>query len=198
VWLDATFHKVRELGRVVSVATVVAVGVDRDGQRHVLGCDTGPSEDHVFWTRFLRHLVKRGVKGVRLVVSDSHEGLKGAIVKVFAEASWQRCRVHFMRNLLAYMHFPREHWRQLHLTNTLERINKELKRRTSVVQIFPNRDSLVRMVATHYRSRTTSGRSRIAATSASSRCAGSTANPREVRRQGNYSQRSPRQLRWRW
>ena len=101
MWLDATFHKVRELGRVVSVATVVAVGVDLDGQRHVLGCDTGPSENHVFWTRFLRDLVKRGLKGVRLVISDSHEGLKGAIAKVFPEASWQRCRVHFMRNLLS-------------------------------------------------------------------------------------------------
>jgi transposase-like protein len=101
VWLDATYHKVRELGRVVSVATVVAVGVDQEGQRHVLGCDTGPSEDHVFWTRFLRELVKRGLKGVRLVISDSHEGLKGAIAKVFPEASWQRCRVHFMRNILS-------------------------------------------------------------------------------------------------
>ena len=104
VWLDATFHKVRELGRVVSVATVVAVAVSSDGQRHVLGCDTGPSEDHVFWTRFLRDLVKRGLKGVRLVISDAHEGLKGAIAKVFPEAAWQRCRVHFMRNLLSTVH----------------------------------------------------------------------------------------------
>lgn len=94
MWLDATFHKVRELGRVVSVATVVAVGVTEDGQRHVLGCDTGPSEDHVFWTRFLRALVKRGLRGVRLVVSDSHEGLKAAVAKVFPEASWQRSSVH--------------------------------------------------------------------------------------------------------
>lgn len=101
MWLDATFHKVRELGRVVSVATVVAVGVDCDGHRHVLGCDTGPSEDHVFWTCFLRDLVKRGLKGVRLVISDSHEGLKQAIAKVLSEASWQRCRVHLMRNLLS-------------------------------------------------------------------------------------------------
>lgn len=104
VWLDATFHKVRELGRVVSVATVVAVAVSDDGQRHVVGCDTGPSEDHVFWTRFLRDLVKRGLKGVALVISDSHEGLKGAIAKVFPEVSWQRCRVHFMRNLLSTVH----------------------------------------------------------------------------------------------
>lgn len=205
VWLDATFHKVRELGRVVSVATVVAVGVSDDGQRHVLGCDTGPSEDQVFWTRFLRDLVKRGLKGVALVISDAHEGLKGAIAKVFPETSWQRCRVHFMRNLLstvhksaqeavaaivrtifaqpdhasamshlkdvvdmlrpkfpdaaelledaaedvlAHMHFPREHRRRLHSTNPLERLHKEIKRRTNVVGIFPNRDSLVRMVAT--------------------------------------------------
>jgi putative transposase len=202
VWLESTFHKLRELGRVVSVATVVAVGVDQDGQRHVLGCDTGPSEDHAFWTRFLRGLVKRALQGVRLVISDAHEGLKAAIAKVFPEASWQRCRVHFMRNLLstvtrgaqeavaalvhtifsqpdhasamthlaevaavlrgrfpqaadlledaaedvlAYMYFPREHWRQLHPTNTLERIHKELKRRTPAVGIFPNRDSLIRI-----------------------------------------------------
>jgi transposase-like protein len=205
VWLDATFHKVRELGRVVSVATVVAVAVSDDGQRHVVGCDTGPSEDHVFWTRFLRALVKRGLKGVRLVISDAHEGLRGAVAKVFPEATWQRCRVHFMRNLLsvvpksaqetvaaivrtvfaqadhgsalahlkdvadmlrpkfpqaadlledaaedvlAHMHFPREHRRRLHSTNPLERLHKEIKRRTTVVGIFPNRDSLVRMVAT--------------------------------------------------
>jgi putative transposase len=205
LWLDATFHKVREGGRVVSVATVVAIGVSEAGHRSVLGVDTGPSEDHVFWTSFLRSLVRRGLKGVRLVISDAHEGLRQAIAKVLSGASWQRCRVHFMRNLLsvvpkaaqdtvaaivrsvfsqpdhpsamvqlkdvakmlrprfpqasdlledaaedvlAHLHFPREHRRRLHSTNPLERLHKEIKRRTNVVGIFPNRDSLVRMVAT--------------------------------------------------
>jgi transposase-like protein len=205
LWLDATFHKVREGGRVISVATVVAIGVSEAGQRSVLGVDTGPSEDHVFWTSFLRSLIRRGLKGVRLVISDAHEGLRQAIAKVLSGASWQRCRVHFMRNLLsvvpkaaqdtvaaivrsvfsqpdhpsamaqlkdvakmlrprfpqaadlledaaedvlAHLHFPREHRRRLHSTNPLERLHKEIKRRTNVVGIFPNRDSLVRMVAT--------------------------------------------------
>jgi putative transposase len=101
VILDATFHKVRELDRVISVACVVAVGVTATGERRVLGVDCGPSEDEAFWTRFVRDLVKRGLKGVRLVVSDSHEGLKGAIAKVLSDTQWQRCRVHFMRNLLS-------------------------------------------------------------------------------------------------
>ncbi len=198
VWLDATFHKVREAGRVISVATVVGVGVSTTGERTVLGAATGPSEDHQFWTSFLRSLVKRGLKGVRLVISDAHEGLRQAIAKVLHEAAWQRCRVHFMRNLLsvvpkqtqdtvaaivrtifsqpdhasamsqlhdvarmlrerfpqaaelledaaedvlAHLHFPREHRRRLHSTNPLERLHKEIKRRTRVVGIFPNRDS---------------------------------------------------------
>jgi putative transposase len=205
VWLDATFHKIRELGRVVSVATVVAVGVSETGERRVLGCDTGASEDHAFWVAFLRGLVKRGLGGVRVVISDAHEGLRQAIAKVFSGASWQRCRVHFMRNLLsvvpktaqetvaavvrtifyqadhasamdqlrdvvqmlhpkfpeaadlleaagedvlAHLHFPREHRRRLHSTNPLERLHKEVKRRTNVVGIFPNRDSLRRLVVT--------------------------------------------------
>jgi len=101
VWLDATFHKVREAGRVISVATVVAIGVTATGERTVLGAATGPSEDHQFWTSFLRSLVKRGLKGVRLVISDAHEGLRQAIEKILHEATWQRCRVHFMRNVLA-------------------------------------------------------------------------------------------------
>ena len=101
VWLDATFHKVREAGRVVSVATVVAIGVTEEGERTVLGAATGASEDHQFWTSFLRQLVKRGLKGVRLVISDAHEGLRQAIAKVLHEASWQRCRVHLMRNVLS-------------------------------------------------------------------------------------------------
>ncbi len=204
VWLDY-FHKVREAGRVTSVATVVAIGVDDQGQRRILGAQSGPSEDHQFWLAFLRQLLKRGLKGVRLVISDAHEGLRQAIAKVITGASWQRCRVHFMRNLLstvpkgaqdtvaavvrtvfaapdhasamtqlhevskmlepkfpqaaelledvsedvlAHMHFPREHRRRLHSTNPIERLHKEIKRRTRVVGIFPTRDSLMRMVGT--------------------------------------------------
>ena len=210
VWLDATYHKVREnVGddneRVLSVATVVAVGVTTTGERTVLGVDCGPSEDHVFWTHFLRGLVKRGLKGVMLVISDAHEGLRGAVAKVLSEACWQRCRVHFMRNLLSliprdaqgpvatlvrmifaepdhasamtklrevarvlqarfpqaaelledasedllsHLHFPPEHRRRLHSTNPLERLHKEIKRRTHVVGIFPNRAALLRLVGT--------------------------------------------------
>jgi putative transposase len=205
LWLDATFHKVREAGRVVSVATVVAIGVTEQGERTVLGAATGASEDHQFWTSFLRQLVKRGLRGVRLVISDAHEGLRQAIAKVLHEAAWQRCRVHFMRNVLsvvpkqaqdavaaivrtifaqpdhasamdqlhevaqmlgakfpqvaelvedaaedvlAHLHFPMEHRRRLHSTNPLERLHKEIKRRTRVVGIFPTRDSLMRMVGT--------------------------------------------------
>jgi transposase-like protein len=97
LWLDATFHKVREAGRVVSVATVVAVGVTEQGDRTVLGAATGPSEDHQFWTSFLRQLVKRGLKGVRLVISDAHEGLRQAIAKVLHGSAWQRSSVNMSR-----------------------------------------------------------------------------------------------------
>jgi transposase-like protein len=203
VWLDATYHKVRVDGRVISQATVVAVGVTSEGERQVLGIDAGPSEDRAFWTAFLRSLVKRGLAGVRLVISDAHEGLKQAIRTVLSGATWQRCRVHFMRNLLAtvpqgareaiaaivrtifaqpdhgssmnqlrkvadglrprfpkaaalldeaaedilaYRHCPTEHHRQLHSTNPLERLNKEIKRRSNVVGIFPNPAALIRLV----------------------------------------------------
>jgi len=203
VWLDATYHKVRIDGRVVSQATVVAIGVTLDGERHILGVDVGASEDRGFWTAFLRSLVKRGLAGVRLVISDAHEGLKAAIGAVLSGATWQRCRVHFMRNLLAtvpqamrepiaaivrtvfaqpdypsamtqlhkvadglrarfpqaaalledaaedilaHKHFPEEHRRQLHSTNPLERLNKEIKRRSNVVGIFPNVRATVRLV----------------------------------------------------
>jgi transposase-like protein len=203
LWLDATYHKVRVDGRVTSQATVVAVGITSEGERQVLGVDVGPSEDRSFWTGFLRSLVKRGLKGVRLVVSDAHEGLKQAIATALSGTAWQRCRVHFMRNLLAtvphgareavaaivrtifaqpdhasalqqlkkiaeglrrrfpkaatlledaaedilaYRHVPLEHQRQLHSTNPLERLNKEIKRRSNVVGIFPNPAAVVRLV----------------------------------------------------
>jgi putative transposase len=203
VWGDATYHKVRVDGRVTSQATVVATGVSSNGERHVLGVDVGPSEDRAFWTAFLRSLVKRGLRGVRLIVSDAHEGLKQAIATVLSGATWQRCRVHFMRNLLApvpqsareaiaaivrtifaqpdhasalaplkkvadgvrsrfstaatlledaaedilaYRHLPVKHQRQLHSTNPLERLNKEIKRRSNVVGIFPTPKSLLRLV----------------------------------------------------
>jgi len=101
LWLDATFVKVREAGRVVAQAVVVAVGVTASGVREVLGVDVGPSEDGAFWLRFLRSLVARGLTGVRLVTSDAHTGLRQAIGAVLHGASWQRCRVHFLRNALA-------------------------------------------------------------------------------------------------
>ena len=101
VWIDATYVKVRQAGRVVSVAVIVAVGANTDGRREVLGMDIGPSEAETFWTAFLRKLARRGLRGVQLVISDAHEGIKAAVSKVF-NATWQRCRVHFMRNVLAH------------------------------------------------------------------------------------------------
>jgi putative transposase len=101
VWLDATYVKVRQAGRIVSVAVIIAIGVNADGRREVLGMDIGPSEAETFWTEFLRKLARRVLRGVKLVISDAHEGLKAAIGRVLC-ATWQRCRVHFMRNLLAH------------------------------------------------------------------------------------------------
>jgi putative transposase len=101
LWIDATYVKVRQNGRIVSVAVIVAVGVNGDGRREVLGMDIGPSEAETFWTAFLRKLARRGLRGVKLVISDAHEGIKAAVAKVL-NATWQRCRVHFMRNVLAH------------------------------------------------------------------------------------------------
>ncbi len=101
LWIDATYVKVRQNGRIVSVAVIVAVGVNSDGRREVLGMDIGPSEAETFWTEFLRKLARRGLRGVRLVVSDAHEGIKASVAKILT-ATWQRCRVHFMRNALAH------------------------------------------------------------------------------------------------
>ena len=100
-WIDATYVKVRRNGRIVSVAVIIAVGVNTDGRREVLGMSIGASEAETFWTDFLRQLARRCLRGVKLVISDAHEGIKAAISKILT-ATWQRCRVHFMRNALAH------------------------------------------------------------------------------------------------
>jgi len=202
VWLDATYVKARRNQRIVSLAVIMAVGVNTDGRREVLGMKIGLSEAETFWSEFLRELTGRGLRGVQLVVADDHQGLKAAVSKVLG-ATTQRCRVHFQRNLLAgvpkaqksmvaamlrtaftretaedahrqwrevaerlrppfdkaaelmdaaeydvlaFMQFPKELRAKLHSTNTLERLNKEVKRRTNVVGIFPNEDAVERLV----------------------------------------------------
>lgn len=187
-----------------STAVVIAIGVNaQSGEREVLGFDVGPSEDGAFWSAFLRSLVARGLSGVRLVTSDSHRGLKNAVEAVLVGASWQRCRVHFMRNalslvpkaaqqmvgatirtvfaqpdaqsahqqwlrvsegfrhrfarlaelmeeaeedVLSYARFPQEHWQKIWSNNPLERLGKEIKRRTNVVGKIPTDGSVIRLV----------------------------------------------------
>ncbi len=209
VFLDATFCKARVGGdrrgrgsRVAAQAVVIATGVSADGRREVLGFDVGDSEAGAFWTAFLRGLKARGLGGVKLVISDAHTGLKTAVASILLGASWQRCRVHFGRNLLAavpkahgdmvaaavrtifaqpdagsvrgqldviagmlgrqfpkvetmlrdaagditaFADFPVAHWKKIWSTNPLERVNKEIKRRTDVVGVFPNPASLLRL-----------------------------------------------------
>ncbi len=202
VFLDATYVKAHDGAHVVSKAIVVATGVAADGHREVLGLAVGDSEDTTFWTAFLRSLRARGLGGVRLVISDAHHGLRAAIDRVLQGVAWQRCRVHFLRNVLArvpkgsaemvaaairtifaqpdaaavadqltsiadklgrqfptvaellhdaqadlcaFAAFPQAHWRKIWSTNPLERVNKEIKRRSNVVGIFPNEAAVLRL-----------------------------------------------------
>lgn len=201
--LDALYEKVRIDGAVVTQAVVVAYGIGEDGVREVIGVDVVESESTDSWTTFLRGLIDRGLHGVKLVVSDAHAGLKAAIASVLSGSSWQRCKVHFMRNIIAhvplkqkaavgsdlssifaqptrelaerraadvavthrrtsaramqilddgifealnYLAFPRPHWRKLASTNPIEHLNRDIRRRTKLVGIFPNITSALRLI----------------------------------------------------
>ena len=205
IWLDAIVLKVRENHRVVNLSLAIAIGVDQQGERHIMGFELGAGESEAFWLDFLRSIKKRGLEEAKLVTSDAHSGLVSALSQALSGAAWQRCTVHFMRNVLAqiahkdkkqvaaalklifeqpdhrtaliylerlaegmqnrwpkaaemlleakedilvYKTFPEEHHRSIHSVNPLERLNREIRRRTRVVGVFPDRASVYRLVGT--------------------------------------------------
>ena len=145
LWLDDTYIKTRQAGRIVSVAATLAVAVNAEWVREILGLRIRPLEAEPFWTDFLRSLSARGLGVVKLVIADAHPGLKCAVAKVLG-GTLQRCKVHFLRNALAFMTFPKAHRTKIHSTNPLERLNAEIKRRTKVMGIFPIEAAIVRLV----------------------------------------------------